>query len=108
MTATWADREKWILGVRCAGPDMHSWDLPDDSSGITPDNRKAIRICRTRCPVLVACAKAVLDEAERADRGDCPWGVIRAGIPLRKGTGSYCEMSPITRAQLEAIAGDPT
>lgn len=95
MTATWRQSIVETHGACTQSPHPQAWDLPDDVSALTAENRLAIRICRTRCPVQAACALEALTAPEY------PWGTIRAGEPLR---GSHYVASPISLARLRAVA----
>lgn len=52
--------------VRCA-TDPQKWDLLDGANGyLTDDNRYAVSICNTVCPLLEACYKRAMEKAPRS------------------------------------------
>lgn len=71
--------DRWKEHAACRGKDSDMWCLEDATGrgrpGISPANEKAIRVCRTECPVPLACLNDAIDHGDQ--------GVIRGGQVLR-------------------------
>lgn len=87
--------QEWAHAAACRGLDTEAWVLPDYSSGLTDENRLAIRICRD-CPVIKACARYALRV--------WPVGMIHAATPIRRNHGLV--RSATSENALHAIIGD--
>ena len=93
MTATWRD------DAACRGSDPRAWTLPELTTGLTDENRVAIRICRG-CPVRVPCARYALNT--------WPQGQIHGGVPIRCDSYSRRHERPSERsiAALRQVAAE--